>query len=64
MMELGAVGGISVVANVIPKGWSEMIQSFLQGNQEKARELNALYVPLFQAMELETNPNASNTPSV
>jgi 4-hydroxy-tetrahydrodipicolinate synthase len=56
MMELGAVGGISVVANVIPKGWSEMIQSFLQGNKERARELNALYTPLFQAMELETNP--------
>ncbi len=56
MMELGAVGGISVVANVIPKAWSEMIQSFLQGNKERARELNALYTPLFRAMELETNP--------
>jgi 4-hydroxy-tetrahydrodipicolinate synthase len=56
MMELGAVGGISVVANVIPKAWSEMIQSALQGNKERARELNALYTPLFQAMELETNP--------
>jgi 4-hydroxy-tetrahydrodipicolinate synthase len=56
MMELGAVGGISIVANVIPKAWSEMIQSFLQGNKERARELNAQYAPLFQAMVMETNP--------
>jgi 4-hydroxy-tetrahydrodipicolinate synthase len=56
MLELGAVGGISIVANVIPKAWKEMIQSFLQGNVEHARELNALYAPLVQAMVLETNP--------
>ncbi len=56
MMELGAVGVISIVANVIPKAWKEMIQSFLEGNIERARELNALYAPLAQAMVLETNP--------
>jgi 4-hydroxy-tetrahydrodipicolinate synthase len=56
MMELGAAGGISVIANVIPKAWSEMIQSALQGNKERARELNALYAPLVQAIELERIP--------
>jgi len=56
MMELGAVGVISIVANVIPKAWKEMVWSFLEGNIERARELNALYAPLAQAMVLETNP--------
>ncbi len=56
MMELGAVGGISIVANVIPKAWKEMVESFLQGNHERAKELNTLYAPLVEAMVLETNP--------
>ena len=56
MMELGAVGGISIVANLIPKAWKEMIESFLQGNKEQAREINTLYSSLVEAMVLETNP--------
>jgi 4-hydroxy-tetrahydrodipicolinate synthase len=56
MMELGAVGGISIVANVIPKAWKEMIQSFLQGNKAQAKELNTQYSLLVEAMVLETNP--------
>ena len=56
MMELGAVGGISIVANVIPKAWKEMIQSFLQGNRQQAKELDAEYASLVQSMVLETNP--------
>jgi 4-hydroxy-tetrahydrodipicolinate synthase len=56
MMELGAVGVISIVANVIPRAWKEMVQSFLEGNLEHARELNTLYAPLVQAMVLEMNP--------
>jgi len=56
MMKLGAVGGISIVANVIPKAWKEIVESFLQGNHERAKELNTLYAPLVEAMVLETNP--------
>jgi 4-hydroxy-tetrahydrodipicolinate synthase len=56
MMKLGAIGVISIVANVIPREWKEMAQSFLKGNLEYARELNALYAPLVQTMVLETNP--------
>lgn len=56
MMERGAVGVISVVANVIPKPWKEMTESFLQGNRKAAKELDNLYAPLVQSMGLETNP--------
>ncbi len=56
MMELGAVGVISIVANLIPRAWKEMIGSFLQGDFKRAQELNAFYAPLVEAMVLETNP--------
>jgi 4-hydroxy-tetrahydrodipicolinate synthase len=59
MMELGAAGVISIVANIIPRQWKEMIHAFLQGDQggkKRAKELDTLYAPLCQAMVLETNP--------
>lgn len=56
MMELGAVGVISVVANLIPKAWKEMTQNFLQGNRQSAKEIASFYKPLYEAMVLETNP--------
>lgn len=56
MMECGAVGVISIVANVIPKLWSEMARNFLEGNVEKAKEIDELCKPLYEAMILETNP--------
>lgn len=56
MLELGAAGGISIVANVIPRAWKEMIQSFHQGNCEKAKEIYTRYNSLFQSLVLETNP--------
>ena len=56
MLRLGAVGVISIVANLIPKAWKEMIQSFLQGNLETAKEIDTFYQPLYQAMVLENNP--------
>jgi 4-hydroxy-tetrahydrodipicolinate synthase len=56
MMELGAAGVVSIVANIIPGQWKEMIHMFLQGDKEGAKELDTLYAPLCQAMVLETNP--------
>ena len=56
MMERGAVGVISVVANVIPKAWKEMTENFLQGNRKASKELETLYATLVQSLGLETNP--------
>jgi 4-hydroxy-tetrahydrodipicolinate synthase len=56
MLECGAVGGVSIVANVIPKAWSEMVNSFLQGDLQRAKELDALYAPLYNSLVLEINP--------
>ena len=56
MMELGAKGVISVVANLIPGKWKEMTQAFLQGDSAKAQEISTRYASLCEAMMLETNP--------
>jgi 4-hydroxy-tetrahydrodipicolinate synthase len=56
MMELGGVGVISVVANIVPADVSEMVRLFSAGNKEKARKIDAKLAPLVKAMFLETNP--------
>lgn len=52
----GGKGAISVVGNVIPKGWKGMIRLALEGKWEKAAELSDKYLPLCKALFLETNP--------
>lgn len=56
MLELGGAGGISVVANMIPRAWKKMIHSFFQGNRAYAKELDTFYTPLYQSLVLENNP--------
>jgi 4-hydroxy-tetrahydrodipicolinate synthase len=56
MMRFGARGVISVVANIIPQKWKEMVQCCLKGKFESARDINDYYKPLVNAMFLETNP--------
>lgn len=56
MMELGGMGVISIVSNVIPRQWTEMTHAFLEGNKAKAKEINDQYAELCNALVLETNP--------
>ncbi len=56
MMEMGAVGVVSIVANLIPKEWKEMVWSFLEGNRERAKKLDLYYSDLVHSMVLENNP--------
>ena len=51
----GAVGAISVIGNVLPRGWKQMIQAALQ-RAPQAERLNRRYLPLAKAHFLETNP--------
>ncbi len=52
----GAVGAISVVANIIPAMWKKMIHLALSGNREQAMAISDRYIPLCQALFRETNP--------
>ena len=56
VLEIGGVGVISVVANIIPKDVAALITAFNSGNKSKASEINDKMIPLIKAMFIETNP--------
>jgi 4-hydroxy-tetrahydrodipicolinate synthase len=55
-MMLGGRGDISVTANVAPALMSEMCRAALDGDNDKAGQLNERLMPLHQALFVEANP--------
>jgi 4-hydroxy-tetrahydrodipicolinate synthase len=53
---LGADGCISVVANLIPADFHEMMKSSIEGDYQSARKLFYKYRALMELMFLESNP--------
>ena len=56
VLSIGGVGIISVVANIVPKAVSELVEHFFAGRFVQARELHYKLLPLVKAMFIETNP--------
>lgn len=56
LLALGGAGYISVIANIMPKESVEMSRSFLDGNIERARELQLSMKPIIDAMFADVNP--------
>jgi len=56
LMLLGAVGDISVTANVAPKLMSGLCAAALAGDADKALSIDQRLLPLHDAMFLESNP--------
>lgn len=56
MMALGGKGVVSVLANVVPDVVGDMTDSFLKGDREKALQLHYKWLPLMDALFIETNP--------
>jgi len=56
LLSVGAMGAISVVANVIPRHVSDMIDLFLTGNTREAERIHKMIFPLVKALFIETNP--------
>jgi len=56
MMAVGAVGTISVSANIIPRENAAMCRLAAEGNFEAALVLHERYDPLVRALFIETNP--------
>ena len=56
MMMLGAVGAISVTANVVPKLHSQLVQACLERNVAKAKAFHEEHLDLAQILFIETNP--------
>jgi len=56
-MSVGAVGVVSVAANLIPREMSHLVQAALQGKWDGARRVHERFAPLFSAfLKLATNP--------
>lgn len=55
-MACGMDGVISVVANAIPKEFSNMIQLCLQQDYKSAKKINDQLIPAYQLMFAENNP--------
>ena len=56
MMELGAVGAISVTANILPRMMSDFCTAFLDGDLDTARMLDARLQPIHRVLFIETSP--------
>jgi 4-hydroxy-tetrahydrodipicolinate synthase len=55
-MVAGGVGVISVASNIIPAEVTELVQSFLKGDQAKSEEIHTRYASLFHDLFIEPNP--------
>jgi len=56
MMRLGAVGTISVTANVAPRKMAEFCEAFLKGDDALAARLDAELQPLHEILFVESSP--------
>jgi len=56
MMELGAVGTITVTANVLPRMMSEFCTAFLQGDLDRAIALDEKLQPIHEVLFIESSP--------
>ncbi len=56
MLELGAVGTISVTANVLPRMMADFCNAWLAGQSDRARELDAALQPLHKFLFVESSP--------
>ena len=56
MAGYGAVGAISVTANVLPAAMAEFCQAFGDGDDDKACALDAKLQPIHEALFMETSP--------
>ena len=56
ILSVGGDGCISVVANQLPKDFSDMVRAGLAGNWKKALQLHNKLLPLMNANFIETNP--------
>jgi 4-hydroxy-tetrahydrodipicolinate synthase len=56
LMSIGAVGVVSVVANLVPRAVSDMCTAIQDGDWVRARDLHLRLYPLVKSMFIETNP--------
>lgn len=58
LIQSGASGVISVLANALPKEFTQMVKSALRGDSSKAKELNDQLSEAYELASLEGNPSS------
>ena len=56
MMSLGAAGCISTASNIVPNDVHKMTHAYLDGDTDKAREMQLNMKPLIDALFADVNP--------
>lgn len=56
LLAMGAVGAISVTANVAPRQMADMFNAWQSGDLDRARAIHMSLIPLHEAMFFETSP--------
>jgi len=56
ILSVGGRGVISVVANIMPRQNSDLVESYLKGDSERAREIQLYLYNLIKMLFIETNP--------
>lgn len=56
ILSVGGIGVISVLSNIFPEDTHNMVHEFLNGNIEKAKNLQSKYLPFIHALFSEVNP--------
>lgn len=56
ILELGGIGVISVIANILPEETHNMIINYLNGNKEQSKEQQLKMLKLIKTLFIETNP--------
>ncbi len=59
MLDLGAVGTITVTANVLPAMMAEFLNAFLAGDRDRAAELDEKLQPIHEILFCEPSPTPS-----
>ncbi|WML43755.1 4-hydroxy-tetrahydrodipicolinate synthase [Neobacillus sp. PS3-40] len=61
VLSIGGIGIISVASHVIGKELQEMVQAFLNGENEKAAKMHQLLLPIMQGLFTAPNPTPVKT---
>ncbi len=56
ILALGGIGVISVLSNIAPRDTHDMVMEYLEGDRERALQLQLSYLPLIHALFSEVNP--------
>jgi len=61
LVKIGGAGVVSVLSNILPAEIQQLVDVARTGNTAAATELHERYLPLMQAMFIETNPQPVKT---